>query len=61
MQQFQLQNRKFISFDCTKKVKKYIENMSKIHSDFSARFKELHHELNTFKTDSTSITNKIVR
>ena len=40
-------------------LKKYIENMSKIHGDFSAKFKELCHELNTFKTDSTSKTNKM--
>ncbi|KAL5250703.1 hypothetical protein ACHWQZ_G016438 [Mnemiopsis leidyi] len=42
-------------------LKKYIENMSKIHSDFSARFKELCQELNTFKTDSTSKTNKMLK
>ena len=42
-------------------LKKYIENMSKIHSDLSARSKELCHKLNTFKADSTPITNKMVR
>ncbi|XP_063686774.1 uncharacterized protein LOC134820355 isoform X36 [Bolinopsis microptera] len=42
-------------------VKKYMENMSKIHGDFSTKFKELCQELNTFKTDSTSKTNKMLK